>query len=430
METLEHVTGPSMQNGALDSPLRVLVLHGRYRSDGPSGENEVVDDEVLLLREYGCDVRQVELQSDDIAGWSRAKKATLPGRVVWSRAGQRTLQAALDEFRPDVLHVHNTFPQFSPAIFWAARRNGVGIVHTLHNFRPLCPAGTFLREGKACEQCLGRVPLPAVRHGCYRDSRLATLPLATMSAVHDRLGTWQRCVDRFITLSEFERAKYVEAGWPAEKFRMKFNTVWEQAVPARRAGDAFLCMSRLVPEKGVDVLLEGWKRAFPDGSPPLHLTASGDSGAELMERYGRLPGVTFLGHVSREELMTELSAARAVVVPSRCYEGFPRVIVEAYAARVPVIASRVGSLVELVRDGETGLHVGMDDVDDMARVLRRFADDPAAGERMGEEARATYERLYSPESTMAGLLGIYREAIASAAQRTGATIRPGAREQA
>jgi glycosyltransferase involved in cell wall biosynthesis len=429
METIEAIGGAAARSGSVDgSDLRVLVLHGRYRSAGPSGENEVVDDEVLLLREYGCNVRQLELQSDDIAGWSKVKKATLPGRVVWSRAGQKALRDAIADYRPDVVHIHNTFPQFSPAIFWTARRSGVGIVHTLHNFRPLCPAATFLREGKACETCLGHVPFAAVRHACYRDSRLATLPLATMSAVHDRLGTWQRCVDRFITLSEFERAKYVEAGWPAEKFRMKFNTVWEPAVPERLPGNAFLCMSRLVPEKGVDVLLEGWKRAFPDGNPPLHLTASGDSGAELMERYGRLPGVTFLGHVSRDELMAELSAARAVVVPSRCYEGFPRVIVEAYAARVPIVASRVGSLVELVRDGETGLHVEMGDPDDMARALRRLADDPESAVRMGEEARETYERLYSPESTMAGLLDIYREAVACARQRTGAgpTAREGA----
>src|SRR5262249_8229531 len=160
----------------------------------------------------------------------------------------------------------------------------------------------------------------------------------------------------------------------------------ETVMPPRREGDAFLCMSRLVPEKGVDVLLEGWVRAFPEGTPPIRLTASGDSAAMLHERYGRYPGVTFTGHLPREQLLEELSTARAVSVPSRCYEGFPRVIVEAYAARVPVIASRVGSLVELIDDGNTGLHVTPDDPDDMARALRQIADAPSVAEQMGERA--------------------------------------------
>lgn len=410
-------SGGAGQDDLDPGDLHVLVVHGRYRSAGPSGENEVVDDETKLLRESGCRVDQLELQSDDISAWPGWKKATLPGRVVWSPSGQRALAQALDRLRPDIVHIHNTFPLFSPAVFWTAHRRGVAVVHTLHNFRPFCPAGTFLRDGKACEECFGRLPLPAVRYGCYRDSRVATLPVATMIGLHGSLRTWQRNVDRFIVVSQYERSKYILAGWPQERIRVKYNTVYEPALPTRHedGGGAFLCMSRIVPEKGTDVLLEGWRRAFPDGAPPLRLTASGDSAAELRERYGHLPGVTFLGHVERSVLLDELVNARAVIVPSRCYEGFPRVVAEAYAAGVPVIASRVGSLTELVEEGVTGLQVEAGDPDDMARALRALASSEELRVRLGAGARTRFERLYSAEVTMRGLVGVYREAMTSAA---------------
>lgn len=393
------------------SQLRVLLIHGRYRSAQPSGENEVVDDEVRLLREYGADVDHVELQSDEIEQWPAWKRATLPARVVWSRAGQRVVQEAIDRSRPDVIHIHNTFPLFSPAVFRTAYRSGAGVVHTLHNFRPLCPAGTFLRDGKACEECFGRLPFPSIKYGCYRDSRLATVPVAVMDGLHGRLRTWHRFIDRIIVVSTYERDKYITAGWPASKIVVKYNTVHDQDLPPRRPGDHFLSMSRIVPEKGVDVLLEGWRRAFPDGSPSLWLSAAGESAGELQAEYGHLPGITFLGQVTRSALYESLTTARAVVVPSRCYEGFPRVVAEAYAAGVPIVASRVGSLTELVVENETGLQVRVGDPDDMARALRQLADSEELCERLGRGARARYERMYSPVVTMSELFGIYRDAI-------------------
>jgi glycosyltransferase involved in cell wall biosynthesis len=412
MESVSRQTTDPAAGSDLDgNGLRVLVVHGRYRSVQPSGENEVVDDEARMLREYGCHVDRVELRSDDIERWPAWKKASLPGRVVWSREGQAQLRRAIERARPDVVHIHNTFPLFSPAVFYTARKSGAGVVHTLHNFRPLCPAGTFLRDGKPCELCLGRFPVPAVRYACYRDSRAATVPVALMDGIHGWLRTWHRCIDRIIAVSSYALGKYVEAGWPAAKMRLKYNTIDDTGFPPRRLGDHFLSMSRLDQEKGVDVLLEGWRRGFPDGGPQLRVAGGGDSSAALMREYGRHPGIEFLGQVERASLSEPLATARAVVVPSRCYEGFPRVIAEAYAAGVPVVASDIGSLTELVADRTTGLLVRVDDPDDMARALHELESDDLC-DRLGKGARAAYERLYSPEITMRELLRIYREAIA------------------
>jgi len=395
------------------SNLRVLVVHSRYRSDVPSGENEVVEDELRLLRDHGCVAELVELRSDDIPSWPLSKKIALPARVVWSSEGRRVLEQSVVRFRPDVIHIHNTFPLFSPGVFWRARAAAVGVVHTLHNFRPLCPASTLFRDGRPCEECLGRLPWPAVRFSCYRGSRLATIPVATMVGLHGRLRTWQTCVDRLIAVSAYQREKYIEAGWPGEKIRVKHNTVLQPPAPTGRPGSAFLCMSRLSAEKGVDVLLEGWRRAFSDGTPSIRLAGSGDQASRLRAEYGGLPGVVFLGQLDRVALFEELSRARAVVVPSRWYEGSPRAVVEAYAAGVPLVASRVGSLTELVEDGVTGLLAAPGDPDELAGALRRLADSDELAARLGEGARARYERSYSPDVTVRELLAIYREAIAA-----------------
>jgi glycosyltransferase involved in cell wall biosynthesis len=387
--------------------MRVLVVHNRYRSAQPSGENAVVDEEVELLRERGVTVDVLATESDSIAHFSPLRRATLPVRVIWSAAGQRLVRDATAAFRPHVVHVHNTFPLLSPSALWAARRSGARVVQTLHNFRPLCPAGTFLRAGRVCESCLGRAPLPAIAHGCYRSSRAATVPVAVKDALHERVGTWRRCVDCYIAPSSFARAKYVQAGWPAERIAVKYNTVADPELPRAGSGEGFVCLSRLVPEKGVDVLLEAWRRAFPGGGQRLLVVGAGDRQEELRGVAAGLPGVEIRPTVERAEALRLLAGARALVVPSRWYEVFPRTVVEAYALGVPVIASRLGSLAEVVVDGETGLLVGPEAAGELAAGLRRLAADGELAARLGVGARRAYERWLSPEVTTDRLLAIY-----------------------
>jgi glycosyltransferase involved in cell wall biosynthesis len=395
--------------------MRVLVVHNRYRSAQPSGENAVVDEETTLLRDAGIVVELLTAESDDIAGWPAARRATLPGRVVWSRDGARTVRRAVRGFRPDVVHFHNTFPLLSPAALRAAHGEGVRVVQTLHNFRPLCPAATFLRDGRVCEDCLGRVPVPAVIHGCYRSSRVATLPIAVKDALHSAIGTWSSAVDTYITPSEFARSRYVKAGWPADRIAVKYNTAPDPGAPRRAHDGGFLCLSRLYPEKGVDVLLDAWGRAFPGGGERLRVVGSGELDAELRRRAEPLAGVEFTGQLPRDEGLRILSEARALIIPSRWYEVFPRIVAEAYALGIPVVASRLGSLAEIVHDGETGILFDPEDADGLAQALRRLAGDPAEARRLGEQARLEYERNLTPRATVERLLQIYSPARAGRA---------------
>ena len=401
--------------------MKVLVVHDRYRSAQPSGENTVVEDEVSLLREHGCDVRLLDVSNDEIASWSPAKRAGLPVRVVWSREGYRLLRLRAASFGPDVVHIHNTFPLLSPSALWAARRSGAAVVQTLHNFRPICPAATFLREGRICEACLGRLPWPSLRYGCYRGSRLATVPIAAANTFHHLLGTWARCVDTFIAPSQFTRRKFVDAGWPREKIEVKYNTARDAGLRRAGNGEGFVCLSRLGPEKGIDVLLAAWARAFPDGDERLTLIGSGPSEAALRTQAAGMKGVEFRGRLDRPDAMRLLGRARAVIVPSRCYEGLPRVVVEAYALGVPVVASRLGALGEVVVHGDTGLLVEPQTPADLGGALRRLAGSAELSARLGSGARRAYETRFSPRVTMRALLEVYGRAACSARTSRAAT---------
>jgi glycosyltransferase involved in cell wall biosynthesis len=393
--------------------MRVLIAHNRYRSAQPSGENVVVDDEARLLAEHGCEVELVQTRSDEIADWPANKKALLPVRTVWSREGRKLVADAVERFRPDVVHVHNTFPLLSPAALRTARASGAAVVAPMHNFRPLCAAATFARDGKVCTSCLGRGPLPAVVHGCYRDSRLATVPLAASIAAHRLAGTWRNSVDRYIFPSAFARSLYVQAGWSPDRLVVKPNTAPEPGFGRTGPGRGFVALSRFSREKGLDTLLDAWRTAAID--EPLTLIGSGDLDRDLRARAAGLANVEFAGQLSHADALARLAGARALVVPSRWFEVFPRTIVEAYALGVPVVASRLGSLVDIVEHDVTGLHFEPDSPDELAASLRRLANADALTEELGKEARRRYENELAAGPTTRRLLAIYGEALAQAA---------------
>jgi glycosyltransferase involved in cell wall biosynthesis len=391
--------------------MRVLVVHNRYRGDRPSGENVLADIEARLLEEHGCRVERLVVSSDDISDWPMARKALLPARVVWSLEGYRITADAIQSFRPDVVHVHNTFPLLSPSALWAGKGSAVPVILTLHNFRPICAAGGFVRNGRICEECLGRLPVPAIRHGCYRASRAATFPLALMSAVHDLAGTWTRCVDTLVVPSEFARGMYLRAGWPPTKLTVKYHSVPEPGLRRRGPGSGFVCLARLDTDKGVDVLLRAWSEAFPHGEERLLVLGSGTSEAALRRAAHARQGIEFHGHVERSRALQLLAGARALVVPTRSYETFGLTLIESYSLGVPVIASRIGALREIVEVGRTGFLVAPDHPGELASALASVAASPDLSIRLGQGARSAYEARFHPDRTTESLLAIYRRAV-------------------
>lgn len=382
--------------------MRVLILHSRYRSGVVSGENSVVDDETRLLRDAGHEVVVVSPEAPTGGALDLLRAGT---SAVWSRSAARDVARTIRTERTDVVHVHNLFPNLSPAVLRAARDAGAAVVMTLHNYRLMCLPADFLRDGRVCELCLGRLPWRGVVYRCYRDSVLGSGALASSLALHRAAGSFD-AVARYLAVSEFVKAKHIEGGMPSDRIVVKPNFAWP-ATLRRGAGEYFLFAGRIAPEKGVRTLLRAWDLG---ASAPLKVVGDGPEAAEL--RRVAPPGVEFIGRVSREEVAELLTGARALLVPSRWYEGAPRGIVEAYAAGVPVLANRIGGLRDIVPNGISGMQLPVDDASAWSRAVTELGDDRLSN-RLGEGATRLWNELYTPALGLANLEAAYREALAA-----------------
>ena len=384
-----------MSDGSAPPLQRVMIVHNAYQQRG--GEDAVVESEIALLRQHGHEVQTYVRHNSELQGKAQAGLAL---QAVWSREAVKHLESLISRARPEVIHVHNTLPLVSPAVFWVAHRHRVPVVMTLHNFRLLCPQAMLLREGRVCEDCVGRAPWPAIVHGCYRGSRGQTAVVGAMLSVHRALGTWQHKVSRYIALNEFARQKYIDGGLPPERIVLKPNFVDLPEPPALdRSGVLFV--GRLSPEKGVHTLIEA-AQALPPG---VVLKVVGDGPLRaLVEAHPRLH---YLGPLAPEAVQVQMAAAQLLLMPSICYENFPRTIVEAFACGLPVIASRLGALPELVEPGVTGDLVAPRDAGALAACIQRHLADAGSLARMGRQARRHYELHWSARRNYETLLRIY-----------------------
>jgi glycosyltransferase involved in cell wall biosynthesis len=379
--------------------VKILLLHNRYQIAG--GEDTTVAAEKSLLESHGHMVVFHEVSNIEIAGaWSRAKVA---GQVIYNRAARRRVADELARHRPDIVHVHNFFPLLSPSVYYACRAAGVPVVQTLHNYRLLCSNALFFRDGRPCEDCLGKtVPWPGVWHGCYRQSRAATVPVVAMLTAHRAFGTWRKAVDRYIVMTEFAREKFIAGGLPADRIVVKPHFVDPAPAPGEGRGGYALYAGRLSQEKGVQTLLSAWKQI--GSTLPLKIVGDGP----LATAQG---GGEWLGRRSREEVFELMREAAVLIFPSICYETFGIAIAEAFAAGTPVIASRLGSMASLVEHGRTGLHFEAGNADDLAKQVRWFLEHPVEAQQMRRAARAEFEAKYTAERNYRMLMEIYQAAI-------------------
>ena len=384
---------------------KILVVHNAYQQKG--GEDSVMEAEVALLVAHGHAVELFTRHNDALAQMPKMAAAV---QTLWSSHNGQAFEALVRSFQPDVVHVHNTFPLISPSIYWVANRLGVPIVQTLHNFRLMCPQAMFLRDGKVCEDCLGKVPWRGAMRGCYRDSKLQSSVLAGMVTFHRGIGTWQNKVTRYIALNAFCRNKFIEGGLPASRVVIKPNFVdFETLAEGARSG--FLFVGRLSAEKGVDVLV-GAAQTFEHVG--IRVAGTGPEAALL----NNVKGVSALGALSMDAVRLEMSQAMALVLPSIWYENFPRTLVEAFGCGLPVIASRIGALAELVNDGVTGLLFEPGNAKDLAEKMFWAQQHPEQMAQMGRNARALYEAEFTAERNYQQLMAIYQDAIAEVKEKS------------
>jgi glycosyltransferase involved in cell wall biosynthesis len=392
--------------------MRVLIVHGRYRSGAPSGENIVVDQEGEALRSAGHEVLTFERHSDDIAGWSLLRKASLPVLPVWNSEVGHALAGQVAAARPDVVHVHNTFPLLSPSVLHACRALGVPVVATIHNSRLLCAKGDFFRDGEPCHACSSGRGWPAVRHRCYRGSRLATLPTVTSNAVHR--SAWQHLVSAYVFVSAAHRDMMEGLGLPTERVFVKPNFVeWSTPPPpARRFVVTFV--GRLDEAKGISLLMRSWdcfRAQHPRSDLRLAVVGGGPMERQVREWATRHPTVEVVGLVDRTEAATRLGESVASVVTSECEETFGLVAVESMAAGVAPIVPTRGAFPELVTDRVDGVLYTAGDQYSLSGALAEVEARPERLLEMGREAQRTYDRRFRRAANVEQLVAIYRYAI-------------------
>jgi glycosyltransferase involved in cell wall biosynthesis len=391
---------------SIDSPpvprtQRILSVHNFYQQ--PGGEDNVFATEIAMLEQRGHKVARFTEDNHRIGRSGLGTGCS----AVWSTQSYRGIRSISRDASCQVAHFHNTFPLISPAGYYAARSAGAAVVQTLHNYRLLCPGATLYRSGAVCEECIEkRSLLPAIRHGCYRDSRPATTAVAAMLAIHRVADTWREMVDVYIALTEFARRKFIEGGLPSERVVVKPNFVAPDPGVGTGQGGFALFAGRLSEGKGIHTLLEAWRRL-----PDVPLIVAGDGPLNTTEWP---PGVTWLGRQSREQVLALMKDAFVLIVPSTWYEGAPGVVIEALACGLPVIASDIGSIPELVDDHRTGLLFLPGGAEDLAHKVRWAFDHPERMLEMRAAARREYETKYTADINYKRLMEIYEMAIENA----------------
>jgi len=386
--------------------LRILLVHNFYQL--PGGEDQVYAAEACLLQAHGHRISHFTMNSEIIG---KMNPIVLAIKTIWNHDAYKRLKNRIKSDRPEIVHFHNIFPLISPSAYYACRDAGVPIIQSLHNFRLFCLNALLLRDGKICEECLGRLlPWPGILYSCYKSSRRASAVTASMLLFHRLSKTYINLIDLYIALSSSSQKKFIQGGLPQANIVIKPNFVSADPGLSAELRDCVLFVGRFDAEKGIDTLLQAW-RGFP--AIPLKAVGTGPLFLDAQKKIeqGRYSQIELTGSIAHEEVLSLLQTARLLVVPSRTLENFPLVIAEAFACGVPVIASRLGAMAEIVEDGKTGLLFTPGDAEDLAAKVEWAWNHPAEMAEMGKAARREYEEKYTAERNYQMLMEIYQQAI-------------------
>jgi glycosyltransferase involved in cell wall biosynthesis len=394
--------------------MKVAIVHNTYQQ--PGGEDVVVEQESHLLESQGHTVIFYRRSNHEIEQFSKPRQLLMLKDIVHSGESKRGIRDLLRKENPDIVHVHNTFMMISPSAYEACQEEGIPVLQTLHNFRLLCPGWTLSRNGEVCEECLTHGLWRSVLHGCYRNSRAMTAPVALMLKAHRLRGTWTDSVDGYVALTEFARHKFIDGGLPAQKIHVKPNFVRSDPGMRTGTGKYALFVGRLSPEKGPDTLISAWAKRM--SSLPLVIVGDGPlrQTLEAQVAFQGLTNIMFRGWLSREQTLATMKEAVFLITPSVWYEGFPMTIAESFACGTPVIGSRLGAIEEIVEDQRTGLHFTPGDAEDLAEKVEWACSHQARLDEMRRSARNEYESRYSAEKNYGRLMEIYDRTMNSCAR--------------
>ena len=383
--------------------MKVLIVHNFYKIR--AGEFSVLKNEIKLLKDNGNEV--ITFYKDNKNIKSFFSKVIHFLRIVYSRNIFNEFDNYLKQNKPDVIHVHNFFPIMTPAIFFAAKKNNIPIIHTLHNYRLICPTSTLMHNNRIYEKSIINGPFSTIIDKVYRNSYLGTFALARMISYHKKYNTWDNQVDKFIALTNFSKSKFVEANFLSHKIEIKSNFVFDMYDPDSDKKEYALFIGRISEEKGIRYLIKAWEKI------DYKLIIAGTGPLENFIRSRLNENIIFLGKQNKEEIRNLMNAASFLIIPSIWYEGFPMVILEAYSAGLPVLGSRIGSIEEVVLDDITGLHFESNNSRDIVKKVNRIIKNRELLKKLSKNARKEYLEKYTPTKNYDILKKIYFSVIHS-----------------
>jgi glycosyltransferase involved in cell wall biosynthesis len=386
--------------------MRILSIHNRYQIRG--GEDESREAEEQLLRDYG---HHVEVYEENNHRVSQLGHLQVAARTVWSVESYNKVRKILQKYDYDLIHVQNFFPLISPSVYYAAQAEGVPVIQSLRNYRLLCGNGFLFREGKVCEACLNHtIPWPAIIHRCYRDSLPGTVTVSAMQVIHRALKTWTKQVNLFITLTEFSRHKFIQAGFHADKIVVKPNFIAQDSGVGTGQGGYAFYVGRLSPEKGIDTLLSAWQQL--GNHIPLKIVGDGPLSQQVQQAAAEFSNIEWLGRQPLEKVYDLIGEAQFLIFPSQWYETFGRVAIEAFSKGTPVIAANIGAIAELIQDQKTGLLFTPGNPQDLTAKVQWALAHPQQIQPMRIQARSEFESKYTPEKSYQQIMAIYQRVIA------------------
>lgn len=385
---------------------KVLMVHNFYQIGG--GEHTVFENEVKLLRDHGHEVIEYTRSNDELKK-SKIKLIFSPFSTLWSFRTYRDVKRLIKEKNIDIVHCHNTFPLISPSVYYAARKCGVPVVQTIHNFRFLCPNGTFFCDGKVCELCRENGNFrSAIKNKCYRDSTIQTLIVVAMLTLHRFLGTYKKI--NYIFLTEFNKEKFkdlIDINGKNVFVKPNFVDVKQNQGDSREKGQIvkFVCAGRLEENKGIGLLIERWKSLSRDYY--LHIYGYGTLKDQVEKATKEQENVQYFGFKSQDEIFRDLRSSYGLIFPSIWYEGFPMIIAESFALGVPVLTTSMGNQADVINQSCGGVTFDPESEQSFSSAIKMMISD---NKLLSENARNYYQSTLNADSNYASIEEIYNSA--------------------
>ena len=393
------------------SNLKILQVHNFYKQRG--GEAGVIEMEKNLLKENGHEVINFYKDSANERGGVISSMKTVWNMPFSKRIFQEFSQTLQSE-KPDIVHVHNTYPLITPSVFYATKNQNIPVVYTLHNYRLIYPNALLMHNGEIDLRTMQNSAYSVVRDQVYQDSLLKTYAVARLIEHHKKRKTWETMVDQFICLTEFAKDVFVEWGLPEHLLSVKPNFVQDpyQEFPhldADSKKEGFLFVGRVSKEKGVEDLIDTW--LDHELEIPLTIIGDGDIKEVLQKKSETNKYITWLGHQNKETVYKWLTKVKALILPSIWFEGFPMTLAESMAVGTPSIVSNIGSQHTIIKDGKSGLHFQVSNKKDLCNKVMSLNNDSKLVKKLSEGARSTYLKNFTEDANYSELMNIYQSVI-------------------